>query len=398
MAPVVTAASADDVRDAVAAAVAAGEPLEVVSRGGKRSLGRVTSAPRTLDVSGLAGVVDYAPDELVLVARPGTPLAEIEALLAANRQTFAFEPPVFGRLLGTNAGASLGGMIATNLSGPRRFQAGAVRDHFLGFHAVSGRGAPFVAGSRVMKNVTGYDLSKLMAGSWGRLAVLTQVNLRTAPLAEAEETVLVRGLDEREAVARMTSALKSPAAVSGAAHLPAAVAAALAAVASGGASLTALRVEGTPASVKARRELLEAPGGELAAVSGEASRALWREIGNAEPLAEPADQAVWRLTVEPRLAAGIATALRERHGACVLIDWAGGLLTVALPEAAALAAPVWEAIPRGRGQAMLLRGSAALRRAPFSPMEPGLAALNARVKRSYDPAGVLNPGRMYEGL
>jgi glycolate oxidase FAD binding subunit len=242
-----------------------------------------------------------------------------------------------------------------------------------------------------------------MAGSWGTLAVLTQVNLRTAPLPEAEETLLVRGLDERAAVARMTAALKSPAAVSGAAHLPADVAGALAAVASGGASLTALRVEGTPASVKARREMLEAAGGDLAVAAGETSRALWREIANAEPLAEPAGAAVWRFTVEPGLAAMIAQGLRERHGARVLMDWAGGLLTVALPqlaltEAAELAAPVWEAIPKGRGQAMLLRGSAALRETPFPPMEPGLAALNARVKRSFDPSGVLNPGRMYEGF
>lgn len=398
MAAAVLARTPDDVRDAVAAAVAANEPLEVVGRGGKRAVGRVMSAPRTLDVSGLSGVVDYAPDELVLVARPGAPLSEIETLLRENRQTFAFEPPTFGRLLGTNAGASLGGMIASNLSGPRRFQAGAVRDHFLGFHAVSGRGVPFVAGSRVMKNVTGYDLSKLMAGSWGTLAVLTQVNLRTAPLPEAEDTTLVRGLDEEQAVARMSAALKSPAAITGAAHLPAAVAGALAAVPSGGASLTALRVEGTPASVTARREMLQAAGGELAVISGEASRALWREIANAEPLAEPADQAVWRLTVEPALSATIARSLRERHGGRALIDWAGGLITVALPQALALAAPVWDAIPKGRGHAMLLRGSTALRQTPFSPMDPGLAALNGRVKRAYDPAGVLNPGRMYEGL
>jgi glycolate oxidase FAD binding subunit len=175
------------------------------------------------------------------------------------------------------------------------------------------------------------------------------------------------------------------------------VAGALAAVASGGASLTALRVEGTPASVKARREMLEAAGGDLAVAAGETSRTLWREIANAGPLAEPAGDAVWRLTVEPGLAAMVARALRERHGARVLMDWAGGLLTVALPETAALA-PVWEAIPKGRGQAMLLRGSAALRETPFPPMEPGLAALNARVKRSFDPSGVLNPGRMYEGF
>lgn len=402
MADAVLARSAEEVRAAVAEAAGLGRPLEIVGRGSKRTVGRMADPGPVLDLSGLSGVVDYAPDELVIVVRPGTPLAEVESLLKANRQMFAFEPPTYARLLGDNRGASVGGMIATNLSGPRRFQSGAVRDHFLGFEGVSGKGVAFAAGSRVMKNVTGYDLPKLMAGSWGTLAVMTQVNLRTAPLPEAEETLLVLGLDEQGALARMTGALRSGAAVSGAAHLPADVARGLTVLpgAAQGASVTALRVEGTPASVAARRGMLEEAGGDRLVLDSDASARFWHEVREAAPLADPPDHAVWRLTVEPQLAPMIAANLRSRTGARVMTDWGGGLLTVSIAEDQAMSDPVTAAIPSGRGQAVLLRGSPALRRAvaPFTRMEPVLAALNARVKRSFDPAGVLNPGRMYEGL
>src|SRR5947209_6226994 len=195
------------VEQAVQWALSDGKTLEIVGGGSKRGVGRPSQTDVTLDLSALTGVTLYEPEELVLSARAGTPLAEIEALLAAHGQQLAFEPMDCGAILGSAAAASIGGTLSANLSGPRRMKAGAARDHFLGFAAVSGRGESFKSGGRVVKNVTGYDLCKLMAGSWGTLAVLTDVTLKTLPQPETEETVLVRGLDPPQAIAAMTGAM-----------------------------------------------------------------------------------------------------------------------------------------------------------------------------------------------
>src|SRR5215470_2712757 len=211
-----------DVEDAVQWALANGKALEVVGGGSKRALGRPAQTDVTLDLSALSGVTLYEPEELVLTAKAGTPLAEIEALVAARGQMLAFEPPDYGGALGgERARATLGGVIAANLAGPRRIKAGAARDHFLGFAGVSGRGETFKSGGRVVKNVTGYDLCKLMAGSWGTLSALTEVTIKTLPHCECEHSVLVAGLDPVAAVAAMTAAMGSACDVSGAAHLPA---------------------------------------------------------------------------------------------------------------------------------------------------------------------------------
>src|ERR1700735_595532 len=206
---------AAEVEQAVKWAIAGGKTLEVVGRGSKRLIGRAARWDMTLDLSGLSGVALYEPAELVLSAKAGTPLAEIETLLAANGQELAFEPMDYGPLLGgTAGGASIGGVLSSNLSGPRRIKAGAARDHFLGVTAVSGRGETFKSGGRVVKNVTGYDLCKLLAGSWGTLAALTDVTVKTLPRAETEQTVLVFGLDDAAAGKLMTAGMGSYAGVS----------------------------------------------------------------------------------------------------------------------------------------------------------------------------------------
>src|SRR5499425_627373 len=211
-----------DVEDGVQWALANGKALEIVGGGSKRAIGRPAQTDLTLDLSALSGVTLYEPAELVLTAKAGTPLAEIEALLAANGQQLAFEPMDYAGILGGVGGrGTIGGVLAANVSGPRRIKAGAGRDHFLGFCAVSGRGETFKSGGRVVKNVTGYDLCKLIAGSWGTLAAMTEVTIKTLPRPEAEETVLVRGLDSAQAVAAMTAGMGSSCDVSGAAHLPA---------------------------------------------------------------------------------------------------------------------------------------------------------------------------------
>ena len=177
-----------------------GKTLEVIGRGTKRAIGRAAQWDATLELSALSGVTLYEPEELVLSAKAATPLAEIEALVAASNQELAFEPMDYGPLLGGSAGAgTIGGALAANLSGPRRIKAGAARDHFLGFTAVSGRGETFKSGGRVVKNVTGYDLCKLLAGSWGTLAAMTEVTVKTLPSAETEETLLLLARDDAAA-------------------------------------------------------------------------------------------------------------------------------------------------------------------------------------------------------
>src|SRR5690348_18099984 len=224
-----------------------GEALEVIAGGIKRGLGRPVEAPHLLDATGFTGIEAYEPEELVLTAKPGTPLAEIEAMLDRAEQMLAFEPGDWGEMLGVDAGRqTLGGMLACNLAGPRRIKQGAARDHLLGFHAVSGRGEGFKAGGRVVKNVTGYDLSKLMAGSYGTLAVLTEVTVKVLPKAQARTTLILRGQPARKAIALLNKALGQPFDITGAAWLSD----------FGGTSLTALRLEGFEDSVADRAAAL----------------------------------------------------------------------------------------------------------------------------------------------
>jgi glycolate oxidase FAD binding subunit len=398
---------ADEVVAVIGEALANGRRLEVIGRGSKRRIGRPAQWDATLDLSGLSGVTLYEPAELVLSARVGTPLAEIEALLAASRQEFAFEPMDYGRLLGVEPGlTTLGGAIAANLSGPRRIKAGAARDHFLGVAAVSGRGERFKSGGRVVKNVTGYDLCKLLAGSWGTLAAMTDITVKTLPSAETAETVVVFGLDDAAACKLMSAALGSFADVSAAAHLPPATAGRVPEVAGAGPAATAFRLEGVAPSVKQRRAILEAlaaPFGALSRLDAPATASLWRAIRDVEPFAAagPAgDRDVWRISTTPAEGASVGRALVETCDAELLYDWGGGLIWAALPptddaQAVAVRAPLAAA----GGHATLIRAPAAVRAATgvFTPQPPTLAALAERVRQSFDPKGVLNAGRMGAG-
>src|SRR5262245_46461095 len=242
--------AARDVEEAVQWAQSRGAALELVGGGSKRVIGRPAQTDLTLDLSGLSGVILYEPEELVLSAQAGTPLDEIEVLLAAKGQHLAFEPIDYGPLLGgAPSRGTIGGVLAANLCGPRRIAAGAARDHFLGFEAVSGRGETFKSGGRVVKNVTGYDVSKLIAGSWGTLAALTTVTIKTLPRPQTQATVAVSGLDDATAVRAMGAAMATSCDVSGAAHLPDAVALRIGLGVAANRSLTLLRLEGVAPSV-----------------------------------------------------------------------------------------------------------------------------------------------------
>jgi len=393
-----------EVEEAVRWALGNDKPLELAGQGTKRTIGRPSQTDLTLDLSGLTGVTLYEPAELVLSARVGTPLSEIEALLDKNNQELAFEPMDYGPILGGEANrGTLGGAIATNLSGPRRIKSGAARDHFLGVTAVTGRAETIKSGGRVVKNVTGYDLCKLLAGSWGTLGAMTDITVKVLPKAETEATVLVAGLDDARACAAMTAAMGSSCDVSGAAHLPDHVASWFEGLPRSEAS-TVLRLEGFAPSVAHRRTTLAAlmkSFGPVALLDEKNSRALWRGIRNVKPFTADAARArpLWRISVAPTRGHEIAAAITP--AAQMFYDWGGGLIWVAMPLADEPdAAAIRAAVSAVGGHATLIRAPAAVRAAVdvFAPEDPASRALARRVKESFDPKGVLNPGRMWAGV
>jgi glycolate oxidase FAD binding subunit len=399
-----TPSSSAEVLSAVQWAAAEEQPLEILGQGSKRAIGRPVQAAHTLDLSQLTGVTLYEPEELVLSARAGTPLAEIEAMLAEKNQELAFEPIDYGPLLGSGRGqagktGTIGGVLSANLSGPRRIRAGAARDHILGVHAVSGRGESFKSGGRVVKNVTGYDLSKGLAGSWGTLAAVTDLTFKVLPAPETETTVAVRGLIDEDAARAMALAMGSSAEVSGAAHLPHMIAARLAGGALGNDPATLLRVEGFGPSVMARvshlRRLLEAAG-PLEEIDRELSRTIWRDLRDAIPFADNSVKPVWRVSMLPSESHKMVYALRMEAACEAFYDWQGGLVWLKM-DADAGADTVRRLLRTyGGGHATLVRAAPAVRAAlpVFEPQPPALAALSARLKEQFDPKGILNPGRM----
>ncbi len=393
-----------EVEDAVRWALGNDKALELAGQGTKRAIGRPSQTDLTLDLSALSGVTLYEPAELVLSARAGTPIAEIETLLDKNNQELSFEPMDYGPLLGGAAnGGTLGGVIAANLSGPRRIKAGAARDHFLGVTAVTGRGETIKSGGRVVKNVTGYDLCKLLAGSWGTLAAMTDVTVKVLPKSETEATVLVAGLNDARACAAMAAAMGSSSDVSGAAHLPDHVASWFDGLPKAEAS-TVLRLEGFAPSVQHRKAALARlmkEFGPVSLIEEKGSRALWRSIRTVQPFAAEAARSrpLWRISVAPDKGHEIAAAITP--AAQMFYDWAGGLIWVAMPFASEPdAAAIRGATAALGGHATLVRAPAAVRAAMdvFAPEEPALQALTRRVKESFDQKSVLNPGRMWAGV
>lgn len=316
-----------------------------------------------LSLSRLSGVVTYSPAEMTLIARPGTPLPEVRAMLAAEGQALAFDPPDPGRILGRNGTPTLGGMVAANASGPRRLLAGACRDHLLGVRFVDGRGRVLKNGGRVMKNVTGLDLSKLLAGSHGTLAVLTEVVLKTLPLLPARTTLAFPGVTETTALRIFTTALSTPFEVSGAVHV-------------GGTAF--LRLEGLEGQLAYRRDRLLAL---LAEHRPEVvDDAPWDDIRDAAHFATGGP--LWRILCKPTDAPGICTGLRAGGGDCSL-DWGGGLIWYRGPGN-----------PRGLAPHATLIRRAGVEGPAFPPLPAAVARLQDGLRRTFDPAGILNPGLM----
>lgn len=375
-------ADAAELREMIAAASAAGTMLAARSGGSKAEIGKPDRETASLDLSAFTGIVDYEPSELVLTVRPATPLSEVEALLDAHGQMLAFEPWDHGAVFGLgNRSATIGGVIAAGVAGPRRLSAGGARDHLLGFTAVSGRAETFKAGGKVVKNVTGYDLSKVIAGSWGQLALMTELSVKVVPKPKAVATLMIAGLDPAAAVAEMADAMGSVAGPVAAAYLPGE---------HGTPSQTLLRLEGFRPSVDFRSEqlrtILATSNSQL--LDDAMSEQVWRDLREVRGLA--ASETLWRIQVAPSRAAALAGSLTQA-GAQWLMDWGGALIwaggtpDLEVHELAALA----------QGHAMLVRGSPSCRAAnPIrKPSQPAVMALSERIKHAFDPARILDPER-----
>ncbi len=378
-----------DICDAVADAAASGRKLEIVGGGSKRGIGNPERETSLLSTANLARVIDYDPAELVLTVEPGARLNDIEELLAKQNQMLAFEPYDFAGVAGGESGCStIGGVVGAGLAGSRRLSAGGVRDHLLGFSAVNGRAEVFKAGGKVVKNVTGYDLSKLMAGSWGQLAVLTEMTLKVMPKPAVTATLVLRGLAPETAVSVMASAMRSQAEVGAASYAPAR---------DNQPSLTAVRVEGFGPSVKARAQMLVAllcdvgPVERLAAAEAEPC---WRRVRDATLLGDTSTRPVlWRICIPPSQGAAVLSGLMALGGVA-LLDWAGGLVWARTP-ASSTPTVVRKLAEEMGGHAMLVDAPDDVRRATpaLHPEAPGVTALSRKVREAFDPASILDPLR-----
>ncbi len=396
----------EELAAAVAKANATQTPVEVCGAGTKRDIGRPLQTAARLTTEKLKGVTLYEPNEMVLSARAGTPLAEIEKILAKNNQQLAFVPIDLGPMLGQEAGlGTIGAVFAANLSGSRRIQVGAARDHLLGVRAVSGRGEIFKSGGRVMKNVTGYDLARGIAGSWGTLAVMSEVTMKVLPKAQATRTLLFIGLTDHVAVDAMCTALGTPYEVSGTVHLHSDFASQLvdSEILRRPTPVTALRLENFDASLDYRvgrlAESLAAFGPTVELDDAE-SHDFWNGMRTLRFL-QDSQGPVWRISTAPTQGARLVDALSRRLDFRAAYDWSGGLIWLqCAPSADAGATEVRRVVAEIGGHATLMRADPAMRASidVFQPLNPGVTALTRKLKASFDPEAILNPGRMYRGI
>ncbi|WP_275789171.1 FAD-binding protein [Pararhizobium gei] len=368
--------------------------------GGTRSgLGNPVQADRVLSARKLSGIVSYVPAEMTMTAKAGTPMAEIEAALSENRQMLAFEPIDHRGIMGTPGEPTIGGVFATNASGPRRITAGAARDHLLGIRFVNGAGEIIRSGGKVMKNVTGLDLVKLLCGAHGTLGLLTEVTFKVLPLPPAAATLALSGLDDAEASKVMASAMALPVEVCGAAHLPESVRSRFLDGALPDGPATVLRIEGLAASVDVRSEKLRAAfaaNGRITTLDHDATTRLWREIRDIRPYADATEKPLWRVSVAPSAGHRLVAALRLEAGVDAFYDWQGGLVWLRMeadPEADLIRRYIKHL---GGGHATLMRAPETLRplTPAFEPQAPAIAALSERVRQKFDAKRIFNPGKM----
>ncbi len=398
--------SEEELASLVADAVGKTVPLEVCGRRSKVNIGRPLQVGARISMREMRGVTLYEPNELVISAKSGTMLSEIEKLLDENGQELAFEPCALQHVLTPNGEeATLGGVIATNASGSRRILRGAARDHLIGVRAVNGRGEVIKSGGRVMKNVTGYDVARSMSGSWGTLAVMSEITLKVLPKTEETRTLICLNITDEAAVSAMCKALGSAYEVSGAVHLqrPFVERLTVPDVASLGQSVTALRIENFAPSVEYRLGRLHQElktFGTLYEMDDSRSRAFWEDLRRLQFLAG-SDWPLWRITTAPEQGARLVSALSGQMDCRAAYDWAGGLIWLEVPPATDASATVLRrVIAEFQADAFLVRAGSAARAsvAVFQPLPEINMNLIRRLKEAFDPHRILNPGRMYAGI
>jgi glycolate oxidase FAD binding subunit len=384
-------ASEAEACDCIASARSDKRTLEIVGGGTRAGLGRPVHADAVLSTQGLRGVTLYEPAELVLSAWAGTPLAEIEALLAGKQQILPFEPMDHRALYGAHGEPTIGAVAACNISGPRRVRAGAARDSLIGVRFVNGRGEAVKSGGRVMKNVTGLDLVKLSCGAHGTLGLLSEVTFKLLPAPRGSGTLVIEGLNDEQAIAVMALALGSPFEVSAAAHIPSQ-------------KRTLLRIEQAPDSLTYRLEALTGlakPFGPARRLSDNEAHEAWANARDAAPLADSPAAALWRVSVAPSRASAFVNGLRTQNIAQDwFYDWGGGLIWLTSDLDWRQSEAIFTAAALAKGHAMLVRApeDARAKLPIFQPQPEAMMTLSARVKASMDPDGILNPGRMYAGV
>ena len=366
--------TAEAVQEQVRQALDQHTPLRLFAGRSKDRLGCRAGTPLPLDLSGLDQLVSYEPRELILVVQPGMKLQAVEELLAGENQHLPFEPPHWGKA------ATLGGAVSCNLSGPRRFKAGSLRDFVLGLEMIDGCGQRIRGGGRVVKNVTGYDLPRTLCGSFGTLGPLTELCFKVWPRPAAQQTLVVHGLSVATAVERMTHLAGRPWELTGLAYAG---------------SRLLIRVEGPAPAVAAQVQLLRnLLGGEQTLMEDAASRTCWRELRELETLQPGPSEVLWRFSQPPAEAARLQEALEPQGLARCAIDWGGGLLWAVLPAATPAASLHQQALAH-QGQAWrFATGPNDANEAAFTPLAPGLARVNQQLKSAFDPQGIFNPGRM----
>lgn len=391
-----TPQSESEAAEMIANAANSGTRLTIKGNGTRAGFGNAVRSEAVLSSRQLSGITAYNAAEMVLSAKAGTPVAEIEAAIAAHGQSMAFEPTDHRLMMGTQGEPTIGGAFAVNASGPRRFVAGAARDHLLGLRFINGKGEAIKAGGRVMKNVTGLDLVKLLAGSYGTLGFMTEVTFKVLPRPRVTETIVISGLDDAAAARAMAVAMAMPVEVTGAAHLPDLVAPRMRAGALPSGSATVLRLEGLAASVVARSKTLQAVMARLGPISvldRRASATLWQEIRNVQPYTEAMHKPLWRVSVAPTAGHQLVAGLRLQAGIDAFYDWQGGLVWMQMegePEAEMIRAGI-KAL--GGGHATLIRAGNNSVQA-FEPQPAAVAALSQRIAAQFDPHAIFNPGLM----
>lgn len=399
-------ANTDEVCGVIKNALEAEQTLELLGQGSRRSLGRPVQADARMDLSALAGIQMYEPEELVMVVSPGTPVSEVEQVLNEHNQQLAFEPPDYGPLWGLPAGqGTVGGMVMSGRNGARRLSAGGVRDYVLGVKGVNGYGQAFSSGGRVVKNVTGFDLPKVLTGSFGTLCAATELTLKLLPKPPEAATLVIFGQDDKKAIESMTRVLsETTVPIASAAYLPESVAS-LSKVGKISQSLAAtiIRIEGFGPSVEAGIEGLKSAlgnGSEFLVLEKQDTEALWQEVTNATFFTQ-SSLPLWRLSVPPSEAAKIMSKLGAVSSGQYFFDWAGGAIWIEVPDAddahASKIRGVLDKVVVGDGHATLIRAAEGVRAttAPFQPLSPVLAAVEDRLRKHFDPRGIFNPGRMY---